>query len=197
MLLNPRWFLSRTVRVANDMCKHVWKILNAQRDLLSPQAIEAVSKARSTVLDAIRAGEDKKKLQERMANLENVANKWLKSYPHASIRDNVEVFLVAMAVAMSIRTFFLQPFKIPTGSMQPTLYGITQENHRNDPGVPFPSGLAKFADSWLRGISYYHRIAETEGTLQIIDDVPKLVLPFINKQRFAVGDTTFTIWFPP
>ena len=197
MLLNPRWFLSRTVRIANDMCKHVLKILNAQRDLLSPQAIEAVAKARSTVLDAIRAGEDNKKLQERMTNLENVANKWLKSYPHPSIRDNVEVFLVAMAVAMSIRTFFLQPFKIPTGSMQPTLYGITHENYRNDPGVTFPSGLAKFADSWLRGISYYHVRAETEGTLQIIDDVPKLVLPFINKQRFMVGDTPFTIWFPP
>ena len=197
MLLNPRWFFSRTVRVANDMCKHVWKILNAQRDLLTPQAIETVDQARRAVLDAIRAGEDKHKLQQRMNSLESVANKWLKSYPHASIRDNVEVFLVAMAVAMSIRTFFLQPFKIPTGSMQPTLYGITHENYRNDPGVAFPSGLARFADSWLRGISYYHVRAETEGALQIIDDVPKGVLPLINKQRFVVGDTPFTIWFPP
>jgi len=33
--------------------------------------------------------------------------------------------LVALAVAMGIRTFFLQPFKIPTGSMQPTLFGVT------------------------------------------------------------------------
>jgi signal peptidase I len=197
MLLNPRWFFSRTVRIANDMCKHVLKILNAQRDLLSPQAIEAVEKALGTVRDAIRAGEDNKKLQERMNHLENVANKWLKAYPHASIRDNVEVFLVAMAVAMSIRTFFLQPFKIPTGSMQPTLYGITHENSPNDPGVPFSTGLAKFADSWLRGISYYQVKAETEGTLQIIDYVPKRVLPLINKQRFVVGDTPYTIWFPP
>ena len=40
-------------------------------------------------------------------------------------RENVEVLLVALAVAMAIRTFFVQPFKIPTGSMQPTLYGVT------------------------------------------------------------------------
>ena len=60
-----------------------------------------------------------------MENLEKAANKWLKPYPNAAWRENVEVLLVALAVAMGIRTFFLQPFKIPTGSMQPTLYGVT------------------------------------------------------------------------
>ncbi len=37
----------------------------------------------------------------------------------------MEVIAVALAVAMGFRTYFIQPFKIPTGSMQPTLYGIT------------------------------------------------------------------------
>jgi len=37
----------------------------------------------------------------------------------------VEIFAVALTVAMGFRTYFIQPFKIPTGSMQPTLYGIT------------------------------------------------------------------------
>jgi len=60
-----------------------------------------------------------------MENLEKAANKWLKPYPNAGYRENGEVLLVALTVAMGIRTFFLQPFKIPTGSMQPTLYGVT------------------------------------------------------------------------
>ena len=63
--------------------------------------------------------------KSRWRILEKVANKWLKPYPNAAWRENVEVLLVALAVAMGIRTFFLQPFKIPTGSMQPTLYGVT------------------------------------------------------------------------
>ncbi|MCX6996902.1 MAG: S26 family signal peptidase [Kiritimatiellaeota bacterium] len=41
------------------------------------------------------------------------------------LRENLEVIVVAGAVAMAVRTYFVQPFKIPTGSMQPTLYGIT------------------------------------------------------------------------
>src|SRR5437879_11112883 len=64
-------------------------------------------------------------LLKQMEEVEKVANKWLKPYPNAAWRENIEVLLVALAVAMGIRTFFLQPFKIPTGSMQPTLFGVT------------------------------------------------------------------------
>jgi signal peptidase I len=39
--------------------------------------------------------------------------------------EHFEMAVVAIAVAMGLRAYFLQPFKIPTGSMQPTLNGIT------------------------------------------------------------------------
>ncbi len=41
--------------------------------------------------------------------------------------ENFEVLLVALGVAMAFRCYCFQPFKIPTGSMQPTLYGIHSE----------------------------------------------------------------------
>ena len=40
--MNLRWFFSSTVRQAADMRKHVQKLLNAQRDILSPEAVAAV-----------------------------------------------------------------------------------------------------------------------------------------------------------
>ena len=59
---------------------------------------------------------------------EDISSSILKVSPPRSfprIRENVEILAVALAVAMGCRTYFVQPFKIPTGSMQPTLYGIT------------------------------------------------------------------------
>ena len=110
------------------MRKHVNRWYCAQRDLLSPQAIGAVTLAMSELQAAINeAKPNAGRIRIKMEELEFAANKWLKPYPNAAWRENVEVLLVAIAVAMGIRTFFLQPFKIPTGSMQPTLYGVTSE----------------------------------------------------------------------
>jgi len=38
-----RWFLSKTVREATTTRRHVERLLRAQRDLLSPAAVQAVA----------------------------------------------------------------------------------------------------------------------------------------------------------
>src|SRR5881394_1624449 len=173
-----QWLLSRTVRDATNLCKHVRKILNEQRDLLNPQAIDNVSRALGEIRNAIASKADPKVLRGRMANLEQAAEKWLKSYPHASVRENIEVVLVAVAVALGIRTFFLQPFKIPTGSMQPTLYGITCEDLSDSPGVRVPGVGRRVLDLVWNGISYRHVVAEADGMLGDIEPA-RQVFPFI------------------
>src|SRR5882757_1447514 len=108
-----RWFTSSAVRQAVAMKRYVHRLLCAQRDLLSPQAIENLNKALAELQNAIQADTKSNALKAERGKLEAAANKWLKPYPHAAWRENVEVLLVALAVAMAIRTFFLQPFKIP------------------------------------------------------------------------------------
>src|SRR6266480_379846 len=125
------WFLSKTVRQATAMRKHVQKLLRHQQDILPPQAVDGLQTAIADIQKAIDERADKEALEKQMEALEKSANKWLKPYPNAVWRENVEVLLVALAVAMGIRTFFLQPFKIPTGSMQPTLYGVTSSPDAN------------------------------------------------------------------
>jgi signal peptidase I len=130
-----------------------------------------------------------------MEKLENEANKWLKPYPHAVWRENIEVFLVALAVAMGIRTFFLQPFKIPTGSMQPTLYGITQENLMGKQDIQIPGKLAGLVEYWFHGNSFFHEVAPEDGLLRAIKPPVKLLL-FNLKQEYLFNGRWHTIWFP-
>src|SRR5579864_1924965 len=160
MTLN--WFTSKTVREATAMRKHVQKLLQHQRDILSPKAIAEVDAAMKSIDDAVGANADKAILEGKMDDLEKAAKDWLKPYPNAAYRENFEVLLVALAVAMGIRTFFVQPFKIPTASMQPTLYGITA-NNLLETGYQKPTGWARVKD-WFAGGSYMTFKADEDGT---------------------------------
>jgi len=212
-----QWFLSKTVRQAIAMCKHIRKLLNHQRDIFAPRAIEEVEAAIRNVRNAVTAKANKAALEKQVENLEAAANKWIKPYPNAAWRENVEVLLVALSVAMGVRTFFLQPFKIPTGSMQPTLYGITSvpdfskinfnledqskiqaqinEQLRLRDDMTIPTGWERVKE-WFQGISYVHIVAKNDGELNQVG--PPLGIKIFNlKQTLVIGGQAYTIWFPP
>ena len=81
----------------------------------------------------------------------------------AKVREHVEIIAVAVAVAMAFRTYFIQPFKIPTGSMQPTLYGITVEAQTGKRWYDqFPLSLFNLA---LFGERYVEVRAQADGVV--------------------------------
>jgi signal peptidase I len=59
-----------------------------------------------------------------------------KVYPVTTASDWTEMFVLAAIVAGAIRSFFLQPFKIPTNSMWPTYHGMTAEVRAPSDPVP-------------------------------------------------------------
>jgi len=84
----------------------------------------------------------------------------------AAGREWLDILVVSISVAMAFRAYFYEPFNIPTGSMQPTLYG----NH----SIPCSPEEADFFDStplkwfkWmLTGEMYEHFQAPFSGVLQ-------------------------------
>lgn len=67
-----------------------------------------------------------------------------------ALRENVEVMFVAIAAALALRAYFLQPFKIPTDSMFPTLYGVQAKQTAE----PFPSLPLRAVDALALGKTF-------------------------------------------
>jgi signal peptidase I len=60
-------------------------------------------------------------LHSKTEELEVAIRDNLSRFTKSKLRQNIEALLVAVALALFIRTFIVQPFKIPSGSMIPTL----------------------------------------------------------------------------
>lgn len=199
-----RWFISARYREAINLRRHVRKLYRHQKDILSAEADAALRQALDEFGTAIRTTLTTRELRVEMARFQRVANKWLKTYPHASARENVEMLLVALAVAMAIRTFWLQPFKIPTGSMQPTLFGVTSNpDYSRDPAYggntnsdfEVPDRWTRFKE-WFQGVKYLELKAKNAGTYDG-SSAPLRILIFTIKQTFYIGGQPHTVWFPP
>jgi signal peptidase I len=87
-----------------------------------------------------------------------------KVYPVTSGTDWTEMVVMAAIVAGAIRSFFLQPFKIPTNSMWPTYNGMTAEVRA--PADPAPDLLTQALDK-LQWTWTYVIPAEAEGEVAI------------------------------
>jgi signal peptidase I len=190
------WFASRSVRHAAIVARQVERLVNEQRDLLSPEAVQAICREVHRLRGTLRETRRKGPIQERLNAIEAVASERLLPYPNPSLRENVKEVLVAVTIILAFTTFFLQLTKIPTGSMQPTLFGITHEDMRGDPDFRVPHRLVRWAHFWTKGIAYHEIITRSGGVLRSVDP-PRLVFPFVRRQRVVVGDEVHILWFPP
>ncbi|MBR2374524.1 MAG: signal peptidase I [Lentisphaeria bacterium] len=81
--------------------------------------------------------------------------------PYSRIRNLLDLLIVVGAVAFGIRGLFFQPFKIPTGSMQPTLYGIHYMNT-----TPLGKNLPGFLNYVLFASRKAHLEVQEDGEVQ-------------------------------
>jgi signal peptidase I len=139
-------------------------VVNMRGDLLDEASVTSIKTSVSELSDTLKA-RDWDSVSARIDALQELLDKVAIKYPvrGGAWRENFEVAVVAVAVAMGLRAYFIQPFKIPTGSMQPTLYGITSD-YMESPSLMdrFPLKLVKFV---VTGDWYSVRRAQASGRL--------------------------------
>ncbi|HXI85213.1 MAG TPA: signal peptidase I [Verrucomicrobiae bacterium] len=162
----------QTLKSAREMVQGARKWLRINRDLIAPGQIVAITMKIGELEQALRL-ENAKAAASRSGELEQKIRGALPAPKSPALRENIEVLLVAVIVAMAVRTFFIQPFKIPTGSMQPTLYGVyppPNEAPSRYVGRP-PSILERLAGVVFQGRMYEPYGYRTRGDHIFVDKI--------------------------
>jgi len=159
-MFTPKW-----KKEAQFLVKGARKFVNYKRDLLKPDRIAEIESRRDDLLAAIKSG-DRAKVDEASKQIRATCENSLKSQePPTWWEENVEVMFVAIVIALGLRTYVLQPFRIPTGSMQPTLNGIIGKPMAEKDWPALPTRLTEMA---LRGRSYVKEVTDAPHQLRVV-----------------------------
>ena len=122
-------------------------------------------------------------------------------YPKHWIADNAEMLLFAAILAIGFRTFFFQPFKIPTNSMYPSYNGMTGQVYVNTEEAP--NAAMKLVRFVTLGSKHFSLKAPESGELsfspnyQVVPGRKWFVLPTQKlRYTFYAGDAPMTVDVP-
>ncbi len=184
-MFKPKW-----KKQAKLLLKGAKKFINYKRDLLSDDRIDEIIARRADLKKALKSG-DKETITEAAKLLEKTCDQALPhNKPTNAFQENIEVFFVAIVVALGIRAYFLQPFRIPTNSMYPTLNGLVGKHLAKDKWPALPVRLAQMV---THGRSYIDLKADKnsyitdikEGTLGIF--LTRTTVTFSSGQKVTLS----------
>lgn len=125
--MNIPFFSGKKRKLFKDFLSAAYNVHNYRRDLM-PQADDR--RMHELIMKVEELFDDSKSDTPEFESAKDELEKLMKKYggtiyPLTSLADNVDVIVVAGILALSVRSFFFQPFQIPTNSMYPSFYGMT------------------------------------------------------------------------
>jgi len=111
---------SKARKKTNQLIKQTKIVLDKNRSKLNPEAVSIVEQKLGNAERAL-ASQSYEDILKTTEDLEIASADYLSKYTKSKLRQNIEALAFAIILALVIRTFVFQPFKIPSGSMIPTL----------------------------------------------------------------------------
>lgn len=144
------------------------KVRHYRRDILKEKQLAQLDEALAGVAELLKQKREVEpdKLNAANAKLDKIMRECGGDiYPVTFLSDNVEMLLVAAIIAIGVRSFFFQPFKIPTNSMYPTYAGMVAEVYESE--ADEPSALGNVWNKITRFTSSHEAYAPVSGELLV------------------------------
>lgn len=182
-------FTPRFLKDARLLCEGASKTLHLHRDHLSPEKISKLQHSIDALKEAISTGK-RDRVEKEVSELESCFGGVIPARPHAVWTENIEAIAVAVALAVGFQAYFLKPFKIPTGSMQPTLYGMTGHPVQTPP----PNPISRAIDFVRLGRTHLDLVAQQEE--QILGLSERTSLNFFTFTEIITSAGKHTVFAP-
>ncbi len=183
------FFKPRYVKKAQNYLQAARRIQRYRADVLPPSDYAELDDA-ITGLERAARQRQPVAVDERIAHLDKLVGRIAPPRSNAGWRENCEVILVAIVIAAGVRAYLLEPFKIPTGSMQVTLFGIIGQPVAEPP----PNVFTRAFDFVVRGRTHFDLVAKDDEQILGLQEYSRA--NYFTFTKITTDKNTYTIFAP-
>jgi signal peptidase I len=166
--LSPQYSMKKLRKQAKELLHAAGKVYHYRRDVTSAARLQELEKSVTEIETMLKSeSTDSVPFQAAMDRLDALLHKiGGKLHPKTFWSDNLEVILVAAILVIGVRTFFFQPFIIPTNSMYPTYSGMNTAVYESSEASP--SAVKQVFNKLTLGAKHKSLIAEDSGPVSLV-----------------------------
>lgn len=191
-MFSPKW-----KKDANLLKKAAKKFLNYNRDLLKQGQIDEIESRIKDLKNTVKS-KDKAACDEASKQLKATCeNSLIHKQKQANwIEENIESIVIPLIIVLTLKAYIFQPFRIPTGSMQPTLNGIVATALPEDQKAP--NFALRQIHRLTHGRSYVNLVVDSDKRLRKEKPItPSNILHLISRTKLHFDDGTSMLFPAP